>query len=199
MKGIERIVYIIVIISITIIGMMAKRNYKLALQRQSIEKTAMFSGLNKLTIIEQFSEDCNIDGNQLLINENEDSVTFESLSKTPKLVLYFNSVSCNVCIDSLLNKIQKTFGNNSSKVVIISSREGYRDLQVQLANNTYNFPYYCLLTDFEIPIDDLGIPFLFWLDQQFITKHLFVPRKDNPSRTLEYLSLAKNRMKTPVS
>ncbi|MFA5816087.1 MAG: hypothetical protein WC865_10745, partial [Bacteroidales bacterium] len=149
--------------------------------------------LNNQRRTELLSEDFKLNPTQLLINENKDTLSLISLSENPKMVLYISPNACNVCLDSLFIFMNEILGTDTSNLAIISSANGYRDILVQLANNRYKYPLYCLLNKIEIPACDTELPFIFWLDRDFITKLLFIPDKANTDNTKWYLKFIKDR------
>jgi len=193
MKLSERAIYIIVILIITALCLYEKQNYVKNTQLSKDFAHKKVLALKNQRRTELLSEDFKLNPSQLLINENKDTVSLISLSENQKMVLYINPSACNVCLDSLFIIIKTIFSTDTSNLAIISSADGYRDILVQLANNHYNYPHYCLLNKLEIPACDAELPFLFWLDKDFITKLLFIPDKGNTDNTKWYLNLIKER------
>jgi len=195
MKSSERAIYVIVILIITILCLYEKQTYvkNSKLSREIFRNTVLQTNNQRRT--EFLSEDFKLNPAQLLINGNKDTISLISLSENPKMVLYISPRACNVCLDSLFIMIKAMFGTDNSNLAIISSADGYRDILVQIANSHYNYPHYCLLNKLNIPACDTELPFLFWLDKDFVTKLLFIPDKGNTDNTKWYLNVINERLR----
>jgi hypothetical protein len=193
MKKLERFTYFTIISIITILGIYNNRYHVNIVQKDNAYWDNIVTAVRNSQKNERLSEDFVLNPLQKLINQTKDTVNLQSLCKQQKMILYVNPNACNVCLDSLFLLMNETFGSDTSKLAIISSATGYRDILVQFANNRYKYPLYCLLDKLKIPACELEMPFLFWLDQDLLAKLLFIPDKGDTNHTRWYLRLINER------
>ena len=115
----------------------------------------------------------------------------ELINKHPKLVFRFSERNCNSCIEFVLEEIEKfskRVGKNN--IAIIAS---YKDLKnLLLFKDTYkcDFEIYNL-DNFQFSIEELNLPFLFVIDDQYFSRAVFTPDSQFPVLLDNYLSSIK--------
>jgi hypothetical protein len=127
---------------------------------------------------------------------NLDSLTIGSIiQKSTKLVLRFNEYTCDVCVRdeiSALEGIAKVIGKEN--IIVISSFSRIRDFISFKKLNQIPYSCYNLCkSNLGLDIEKLNHPFLFVLDDDFITKLVFIPETNISFVQTDYFNIIINR------
>lgn len=98
------------------------------------------------------------------------------LNKGPKIVLRYSEINCMSCVDSCLNYLRKytnLIGVNN--IIILASYNRHNDLiSFKRINKLIPFAFYN--TNFKalnLPIEDIGIPYFFIIDEKLNCNNIF--------------------------
>jgi hypothetical protein len=159
---------------------------------------------NKQHIIEtkdwlQFeSENDEISSSIEVIDENKNKIQLkEMLSKQPKLVFRYSELNCQQCVDTVFKRLKQLAEEvGKEKILILSSYSNHRDLLLFKRINQIDLEVYNLNeTKLDISVEEVNIPYMFLLDNDFRAKFVFIPEKTMPQLTDNYLLLIKNKMR----
>lgn len=124
---------------------------------------------------------------------NDSSYTIRDISQTGhKLVFRYSFIHCDACVDTLMKLVNKfTDEVGRDKVVILAQYASKRDYKnfVRI-NNVNNCIYH--IQDTLCKADELSIPYLFVLEDNMTVSNFFMPRKEYPNVTEQYLQAIKN-------
>ena len=109
-----------------------------------------------------------------------------------KLVFRYSFIHCNVCVDTLMKFVNK-FADEVGKdnVVIFAQYANKRDYKNFVRINQVKTSIYHL-QDSLCKADELSIPYLFILEDNMTVSNFFMPRKEYPKITEQYLQSIKN-------
>ncbi|GAA3923881.1 hypothetical protein GO495_02940 [Chitinophaga oryziterrae] len=206
----KSVYYIItIIITLSVIGMFFFLSYRLKAQQQSL------SGLQDQIDLYNIAAS-NVEQERKL---NASAITFGNLpvrkdvaltngSETtslfryaeeitsPKLILRFSYISCDVCVDTILNVLKGIKGGiKKEDIILLLTYDNIENLNRfehvnNIAYRTYSIPQYDSLGHFE----NYNIPYLFvLLPKRNTLNDLFFPLRENPLRTREYLYAIGNK------
>lgn len=116
----------------------------------------------------------------------------EIILNSPILVFRFSLFNCTACVNFGLDKLQEYFKDfaSNNRIILI-----YDDENMRVSGSMFGkMPYvtkdrYIL----GLPMEKSNTPFIFLLDSDMKAKQFFVPEKEMPSLTDEYLSIIKKR------
>lgn len=134
-----------------------------------------------------------IDSTIVLRDANDSSYTVNDIAKTDrKLVFRYSFIHCNACVDTIMKLVNK-FANEvgADKVVIIAQYANKRDYKNFVRINQIKTSIYHL-QDSLCKADELSIPYLFVLEDNMTVSNFFMPRKEYPKITEQYLQSIKN-------
>lgn len=135
----------------------------------------------------------NIESTITLLDNQDSLYTINEISKKcKKLVFRYSFIHCNACVDTIM-KLVNRFSNEvgKDKIVILAQYESKRDYKNFVRVNQIKMPIYHL-QDSLCKADDLSIPYLFVLEDNMTTSNFFLPRKEFPTITEQYLQAIKN-------
>lgn len=133
-----------------------------------------------------------------MTDDSETTSLFRYAEKitSPKLVLRFSYISCDVCVDTILNVLKEIKGDiKKEDILLLLTYDNIENLnRFEHVNNitykTYSVPQYNSLGHFE----NYNIPYLFvLLPKRKTLNDLFFPLKENPLRSREYLYAIGNK------
>lgn len=119
------------------------------------------------------------------------------ISKDNILIFRFPNVDCNPCTQDLLNIVKIANDSlNIKNIVVIVSTGNIRHFKA-FAQKIYPVKCYNLYEDdIHIPIESIGLPYIFILKRQSLTPIcLFVPRKEFKEESLRYINLLSLKLK----
>lgn len=119
---------------------------------------------------------------------NDTTSTFHIFNKLhgKYLVFRFSGDACNACIDFVIERIKRVFKDYSinERIILIGSNINPRVKDGYYQKKILSF----YETDFGLELEKFGIPFLFIIDKEQISKMIFIPDKSFPEITDEYLN-----------
>ncbi len=116
-----------------------------------------------------------LDGEQKIINENFDTLTFFKLKGFPKLCFFFNEYSCMPCVDKtikILNRKVEEIGKDN--MIILSYYNQPRNMYLFSHLNNVEYPLYNLVSKLNVSIATADIPFLFTVDSDLKVNNLLL-------------------------
>lgn len=126
------------------------------------------------------------------------SVPFiDLIKKGEKLFYSFSSMDCSRCIDfelSLISLYQEEIGIENFSIIF----EGMNSRTVRAYKREYNIRCECLILkqdELGLPIDSLGLPFYFIVNNKSDIVDVFIPSKDLPGYDENYLRYVVRRFK----
>lgn len=107
-----------------------------------------------------------------------------------KIIFRFTQGSCGICIDSILlnlNRFTKRH-NLKDKVLLLVSLPSDRDVYLFKRERKIEYDIVNIRSEsINLPIDDQQVPYIFITDYNRLSKSLFIPIKEYPVLTREYL------------
>ena len=156
---------------------------------------ALFNAENQLNFEStyRFGNKYISDDIKLYRGKNE-KYSLEDINKNPKLVYRISDNVCEICYDNVLAQLIEfeSKNQNENNIIILVPLDRIRELKVYLTKNDLNIPYY------GIKEDTLGIgvskfhPYFFILENN-IAQHIFVPSKNEIKSTEKYLDIIWTR------
>ena len=133
-----------------------------------------------------------------LTDDKENSIPYEYLPKilTPKLGVRLSYISCNICIDTILNILKESKGIfKDEDIELFVTYDNIQNLNRFQHINHITYKIFSV-KDFAAlhKADQYGLPYLFVIlpkEQSF--KDIFFPVKENTLRTREYLHIIKEK------
>lgn len=146
-----------------------------AVRNYYLENTLMESFFNNDTRIEKF------------LNELKNNNIYTADSTKAILVVHYSSLSCNPCIEFVMNKIKEHFPTKENKDILIfaANYKKNADLGFKDAMNIGNLKL-------RLSIEDSNIPLLYIVKNNTIT-HIFTPNPNYPEYLDKYLKMIKKR------
>lgn len=188
MKTVERILYVLVFIILTLVNFQARNKIHKIIQSSNYEIQSITEVYNYLRQLEMESEHYVFDKDQYLYSGKNDSVNIEEWARTPKLVVFLHEYSCRPCIDTLISCLIEVFGPSSFNVVFIGSRNGIKMVQPMLNQNKIEYlTWYLKNMDLDIPSLQNQYSFLCVIDNELKTQYVHIPDKGASKRTMNYL------------
>ena len=117
----------------------------------------------------------------------------KDIVKNQKTLIYrCAATQCKMCIDSQL-EIMSTLLTAPKKYNIILLSTNYRnirDLIIFKKSHSLDFPIYHLHQTDHLPFaaDSVGAPYFFVLDERMTPENIFIPKKEWPRFSIEYLT-----------
>lgn len=130
----------------------------------------------------------------IILSDNDLKTNFSSFCETissPKLVIRFSYLGCEMCIDSALTILKKYQNSiNFNNVVLWATYNSQNDLALFKNVNKILYKTYLIKSlDTVITADKYSIPYMFvLLPGQKEVHELFFPFKENSLRTEEYFN-----------
>lgn len=121
---------------------------------------------------------------------------FLQQQQSPKLVLRFSHLSCDVCIDTALHILKRAeTGFHEEDVTLMLTYNNVQDLRQFERVNQVRFPSVLIPAIHPLsPADELNLPYFFvLLPGNRNLRHIFFPVKENPARTREYLRVIREK------
>jgi hypothetical protein len=131
-----------------------------------------------------------------LIKDGNEASFLQSKNRTPKLIVRFSYLGCDVCVDStiaLLKYFEKSIGQDN--ILIWATYDNEANMKFFKNANRIHYPIYLVRENEKVLDADIyTIPYLF-----ILTPHsgqindLFFPLKENMNRTYQYLSIVSDK------
>jgi hypothetical protein len=122
------------------------------------------------------SDGRNVDPNFLLIDERGDSIFLKKLvSQKTMLVVWISELSCQACVDSVMNRVLNYVKDNSlhDQTLIFADYGNQHYLSAYKRLNQVTLPFYRPIDKNILPGLDLAPPFLFVIDSSMRFSNLF--------------------------
>jgi len=134
--------------------------------------------------------DLSINPFQQVIKENDTSyILLNSLINQPKLIFYYNEMSCTPCTDlelAKLDSLSKIIGPEN--VILLTKHTSAKSIYLLKRANSLKLKVIFIDARLDIPISNFQTNFYFILDKDFKTKFFFVPSKNYPDLSKVYFS-----------
>lgn len=131
---------------------------------------------------------------QKVISLNGDSVLLSDLLSDSRLIFRFSFLSCISCFDKELDIIISEIKNLSrlqNNIIILISDynlESFIETKKKLVLANSDIPIFGINPgNFCIPLEESSIPYYFTIDSSLIINDVFIPMKEFPKLTLDYL------------
>ena len=134
-----------------------------------------------------------IDSSVALLDSKDSSYTMGDIACGGRILVFrYSFIHCNACVDTLMKLVghfSKEVG--AGKIAILAQYANKRDYKnfVRI-NNVKNGMFH--LQDTLCKADELSIPYLFVLEGDMTISNFFMPRKEYPQITEQYLQSIKN-------
>lgn len=134
-------------------------------------------------------EDFALNKNIKIIDINNKVKTLKDIeNQLPLMVLYYSRLSCNICVDSVINTIKnaKVEGGNFNFIIIASTSRIEDAIRVSRINEV---PVY--VCDFSLNELILNKSYLFVMDKRFCIRNLFYIKDSNMNTLNVYINSFK--------
>lgn len=107
-----------------------------------------------------------------------------------KLIFRYSYIDCGVCIDSVISQIQEiTKLDKLDDLIIITDSYSDRDFVIKNKRNDHPYPVYNISnSNLGISLEGKNLPFLFVVDSELRASKFFIPIKEVPYQTEQYLA-----------
>jgi len=134
--------------------------------------------------------------NVLIVNERGAEFSLSSLTKNNQKAIFFHfsETNCDECVKAELVKIGKlknAFNDSGIKIFVLTRYSNARDLKIFKKVNNVN--YEVLNIKGEQLLKELNMPFYFILDSDYLYKDIFIPVKEFPDLTIDYIDLMRKK------
>ncbi|RQO64395.1 hypothetical protein DBR40_25560 [Pedobacter sp. KBW01] len=112
------------------------------------------------------------------------------ISKKKTVIFRYSWNDCDLCIGAV-TKVINQLKNTGTQILIITDSYSDNDFLTKAKHSTSKLPIYSLLDEkkgLNLPLEHMGIPFLFTVSPQGITSRIFIPFKEHPKQISEYLN-----------
>jgi hypothetical protein len=127
-----------------------------------------------------------------LVNLKFDAVILDSLKENIKsfnssgLILRIHEYDCNTCIDFELENLNKLPANLKNKILLLTAFRNQRALKILLNAHKIGNPVINYLGEFPIPIENIGKPYYFLVDQKGNLSNFHISNIDDKLSILTY-------------
>lgn len=140
-----------------------------------------------------------IKGTDSLMTERKRRVSLRSLigNKT-KLIFRYSYMDCDICVDSVISQVKKiTQRAKLNDFLIITDTRTERDFLLKSNYKKHPFPIYGLLqSKLGLTMENKNLPFLFVISPDLRISKIFIPFKESPYQTEQYLDYIFHDLKT---
>ncbi|GAB6008825.1 hypothetical protein [Dysgonomonas reticulitermitis] len=195
---------IIVIIAIATTTMWLNSYSKLQQEKEECKQTSS----NILFLNNDLKEDqnaliqnegCFLDTTLILTDLKNNPIKIDSLFLNGTyLVLFFSSEHCGDCVNYSLTQLRNFLLNTeTNKILIFASKYRLRDLFVFARSHQFDDKIFYNIESLNIPIEQIHKPFMFLINKNLRPTHFFIPKKEIPDQTDNYLSIMKTILNIP--
>ena len=150
------------------------------IEQESLFKTILIENLNFTRQFEIQSEGTSLEENILIKDNLNKTVSIKEILHDKKEVLIFRFTEdhCDACILQQLNLL-KDRSEKSDRLILLASYSNIRKVRALI--NTYNLqcPVYNLEEKLKIPIENLGLPYFFLVDDNLTCRAFSSVIKEN--------------------
>jgi hypothetical protein len=181
-------------------------NPNVIISADSSDKTSTIDAENKIkaTFFNVYpnivipSDDKSIDASITLLSSDGKRHTLNELvNKRSKLIFRYSELDCDMCIDSVISIIKKISPlKKIPNLIIISDFKSDRNFQIREKYKKHPYPIYNISSaNLGLPIENKNFPFLFIITEDLKATKLFIPLKEFPYQTIEYIKYAFSLLK----
>ncbi len=194
---------LLLLISIIVVFLLAsnikllKINQTLKKQRILLENVQQNNYDRQLSLWELLSEGEEID-TLLASNINDDTISLVKDNRSlvedyrkPILIFRVTDNNCVVCVDSVLHQLMSFSDDVLTKVVILTSNKTMRELRLFTKSIPKSIKTLRLLDNSmsKVRIERINIPYFFVLQSNHIMSNIYIPDKQYPKGTNDYVNL----------
>jgi hypothetical protein len=193
MKKIFRVVVFVLFFMIFLFDVVILFSQKrVPCQEEKLNQQQVDMQLNRYQISNCYANDY-IELKNSILYYKGDKVTLQNVINTrPVLILRFSIFNCPACVNFAFDQLREHFGDfvSDNRIVFI-----YDDVNMRVSESMFGkIPYVSKEKDvLGLSLENENTPFMFILDQDMKTRHVFIPEKGMPELTDEYLSAMKER------
>lgn len=140
-----------------------------------------------------FTEQRQIPRHSVVFTERNDSITLANLINRPVLVLRYNDLGCQTCVDALISALLKADMLNVSNTLLLTY---YRDpsyLRQFKRINRLSMPIYNIKHT-KLPPDTLNVPYFFVLHEDLTVSNVFIPEEAENDGVNIYLNFIGKKL-----
>ena len=128
----------------------------------------------------------------IMSNEGKEASLKTLVNNKTKLIFRYSHLDCEICVDSVLSLVQRITKKNENLLIITDSYSD-RDFLIKTQNKKHPYPVYTISgSNLGLSIENKNLPFLFVITRDFRASKIFIPIKEIPYQTKEYLSYVFN-------
>jgi hypothetical protein len=147
-----------------------------------------------------------IDKDILFIDLHNKVVPLEKTgaTKNNKIIFRFSSLDCSLCINRILNVLNKFPENiKKNKFMIMYDGDEFRNFDIKFKSLNTVIPAFLISSKNEsyekskylgIPIEGKGLPFFFSLNNSNETDNIYIPDQEKPDYIKNYLNFLLRKM-----
>lgn len=143
------------------------------------------------------NENTIIDTNIILRSEGNVSAPIsKTIGADKTLVIMYTSSDCELCVSAIMDVVKEKLIARHIKMIAITEGYSPKSFTIVAKNNSYDVPLYLKESgDFNFSVEHKDKPFFFVLDKNGRAHKFFVPIKEFPQKTSEYLDLIEIYLK----
>lgn len=147
-------------------------------------------------ILHYMFEDEKVNPLTKLTTPDLDSICFiDLLSHKPKLCFVYSNISCKPCIDNVISELNKISNNmNPNDILLITDYVNLRDLILFAKVNKIKFKIYSINSLTQKGNLIKTVPYLTVLDNDYITKSVYIPISGETKLLNKYLEIVVDRI-----
>lgn len=136
-----------------------------------------------------------VDKNRMLADINNKTVRLSDIINSPKLILRYSEMNCDVCIETQirnLNRLADSVG--AGQIVLFLTYRDSKYVKRFMDTHRVKFAVYKLDDELASILTDIEMPYYFVLTPgEERVQCMFIPHKENPELTKSYLSQIKQK------
>ena len=126
-----------------------------------------------------------------VINHKLDTLPLSEVVDQGRIVYNYSETHCEMCINAELDLIKQISSNEYDRVIVLINYQEIRNLVIEKRKlqrlGLDNLQIYLLSKPLQLPVENIGFPYYFYLDETMKTQHVFIPYKHFPSLSQDYL------------
>jgi hypothetical protein len=139
------------------------------------------------------SENYALDDSIVLCSEKGNNFLLTDSIQSPRLIFRFSENACDACILKVFECLM-TQNVQNNNILVIATYKDNRTLKIFKTSNNITVPIYRIVFgDLDLPVERKNVPYLFMLDNDKISKLLFVPNQYHLQFTAQYFEVVKKR------
>jgi hypothetical protein len=147
----------------------------------------------------QLNNDLKINDTITVNNEfNDKRALHELFTRSPKVIIRFSELGCNLCIEEELSLIKEYVSKIGNKnIIILTNHSNVRRLLNFKISNNINFDIFSC-NNIGIPFEKENRLFVFVSDSSLLIKNFFIPEKSFPKLSKEYYLTISKKYFSPI-